>query len=112
LIIWASVFGSKRGVPKYDNVTEEQREFWQQVYQKIYAIMKNDAMGHYESKSIFNTFKNRLSEIKKQINEVTDVKIIGEETYDSCKYIRFTLMPQNVFVDNVPIDDSAIFNNL
>lgn len=112
LIIWASVFGSKRGIPKYDSVTEEQREFWQQVYQKIYAIMKNDPMGHYESKSIYNTFKNRLSEIKKQIGEVTDVKIIGEETYDSCKYIKFTLMSQNVFVDNVPIDDSAIFNNL
>ena len=112
LIIWASVFGSKRGIPKYDSVTEEQKEYWQQKYQQIYAIMKNDPQGVYDSRPIYNTIKSRYSELKRKIGETTDVNIFGEETYDAQKYIRFVISAANVYVDNQPMKDNPTWMNL
>ena len=112
LIIWASIMGDSRGIPKYDCATEEQKEYWQQKYQQIYAIMKNDPQGVYEPRPIYNTIKNRYSELKRLFGETTDVRIFGEETCDAQKYIRFVMSAANVYVDNRPMKDDPVWVNL
>jgi hypothetical protein len=104
--------GDKCGIPKYDCATEEQKEYWQQKYQHIYAIMKNDPQGVYEPRPIYNTIKNRYSELKRLFGETTDVRIFGEETCDAQKYIRFVMSGANVYVDNRPMKDDPVWVNL
>lgn len=112
LIIWSSIFGDKKGIPNQNVATDEQKEYIQQKYQKIYALMKNNPTGQYSPQPIYNTLKNRVSELKKMIKEVTDVKVVGFVKFSTSQYIRLMIPPENVFVDNTPIKDSPQWVNL
>lgn len=112
LIIWSSIFGDKKGIPNQNVATDEQKEYIQQKYQKIYALMKNNPTGQYSPQPIYNTLKNRVSELRKMIKEVTDVKVVGFVKFSTSQYIRLMIPPENVFVDNTPIKDSPLWVNL
>ena len=112
LIIWTSIFGDKKGVPDQNVATDEQKEYLQQKYQKIYALMKNNPTGQYTSQPIYNTLKSRVSELKRKIGQVTDVKVVGFVKFSTSQYIRLMIPPGNVFVDDTPIKDSPLWVNL
>lgn len=112
LIIWSSIFGDKQGLPNHDVASDDQKAYMQSKYQRIYALMKNDPQGSYEFKPIYGTLKNRVSELKRKIEEVTDVRIVGFVKFSTSKYIRLLIPPENVFVDNIPITEAPLWVNL
>lgn len=112
LIIWFSIFGDKKGIPNYNVATEDEKDYIQQKYEKIYAIMKNNPAGQYIHKPIYNTLKNRVPELKKKIESITDVKVVGFVKFSTNQYIRLLVPPENVFVDNGQIKDDPLWANL
>lgn len=113
LIIWASIFGDKKGIPNQEEATSEQKRFYQEKYQKIYALMKNSPDGNYECKPIYNTLKQRVSELRRKINDITEIKVIGFVKFSTNKYIQLQIPPENVFInDTRPITDDPNWANL
>ena len=112
LIIWTSIFGDKQGLPNNDVASDEQKDYMQKKYQKIYALMKNDPSGNYEFKPIYGTLKNRVSELKRKIEEITDVKIVGFVKFSTGKYIKLLIPPGNVYVNNIQITEHPLWVNL
>jgi hypothetical protein len=112
LIIWSSIFGDKKGIPILENATEEQKRFFQQKYNQIYALMKNDSNGIY-SKMLYNkSLSIRLSELKGRFKDVTDVKVVDIVNFCTKQYYKLMIPPENVFVNNAPIKDDPIWADL
>ena len=112
LIIWSSIFGDKKGIPILENATEEQKRFFQQKYNQIYALMKNDSNGIY-SKMLYNkSLSIRLSELKGRFKDVTDVKVVDIVNFYTKQYYKLMIPPENVFVNNAPIKDDPIWADL
>jgi hypothetical protein len=75
--------------------------------------MKNNPDGNYECKPIYNTLKQRVSELRRKIDDITEIKVIGFVKFSTNKYIQLQIPPENVFInDTRPITDDPNWANL
>lgn len=112
LIIWASIFGDKRGIPNHSVATDEEKAFFQDKYQKIYAMMNNNPEGRYKANPIYNSLKSRVSELRNKIKMLTDANVVGFVKFSTSDYIRLMVPPENVYVDNIPIISAPAWRDL
>ncbi len=114
VIICYSLFGEKKGLPSkkvYDNLSIDEKQKIQNVYERICALMKN-CDTPTEKASLYNALHTRIPTIKSAITEAAPNSIIGHVQIGVGEYIKTIIPPQVVSINKIPIVEEEVWSKL
>lgn len=106
MILCRSFFGDKKGLPMkkaFYKLGVEEQEKLQSQYEWICAHLTN--CQETQRRPLYPNVVNRISEIRKAIEEIVGSRLIGEIQIGTGDYITTIVSPDRVTVNGVPIKE-------